>query len=118
MMADKQPEASGESNKSNIHLIRGQKVMLSVHLAEVYGIEPRILVRAIERNIGLFPEDSVFQLNPEECAVLEIRLATLIQTAPYAFTREGVAILASALFDERALHESRETCAPACSCRK
>ncbi len=117
-MIDKQPAASEARIESNIHLIRGQKVMLSMHLAEVYGVEQGVLIRAIERNIDLFPEDSVFQLSTEEFAALETWLATSIQTVPYAFNRQGVAILASALFDERALHESKETCAPTCSCRK
>lgn len=117
-MTDKQPTAPEERIESFIFLIRGQKVMLSLHLAEIYGIEPRVMEQAIERNIGCFPEDSLFRLNSEEFAALGARLAASTQTAPYAFTRQGVAILSSALFDERALHESQETCAPTCSCRK
>jgi hypothetical protein len=45
-----------------IFLIRGQKVMLSTHLAELYEVEPRVLVQAVKRNIERFPEDFMFQL--------------------------------------------------------
>ena len=117
-MTDKQPAAIKEHGESNVHLIRGQKVMLSMHLAEVYGIEPRAMDQAIERNIECFPEGSMFQLKPEEIVGLKLQHAASSQTAPYAFTKQGVAILSSALFDERTMHESQEACAPTCSCHK
>ena len=41
--------------ESLIFLIRSQKVMLSPHLAELYDIEPRVLVQAVKRNIDRFP---------------------------------------------------------------
>lgn len=40
-----------ESIKKRIFLIRGQKVMLSTDLAELYQVEPRALVQAVKRNI-------------------------------------------------------------------
>ena len=43
--------------ESIIFLIRGQKVMLSPHLAELYNIEPRVLVQAVKRNINSLPGD-------------------------------------------------------------
>lgn len=49
-----------------IHEIRGQKVMLSMHLAELYGVEPRVLVQAVKRNLDRFPGDFMFQLTTEE----------------------------------------------------
>ena len=49
-----------------ILLIRGQKVMLSTHLAELYDVEARILVQAVKRNIERFPVDFMFQLNDTE----------------------------------------------------
>ncbi len=117
-MTDKQPVASDERNESNIFFIRGQKVMLSMTLAEIYEVEPSVLVQAIERNIECFPEGSVFQLKPEEIAGLNSQHAISCQAAPYAFTGQGVAILSSILFDERAMHENQEACAHTCSCRK
>lgn len=117
-MTDKQPAASEERIESSIFFIRHQKVMLGVHLAEAYGIEPQALDQAVERNIGRFPEGSVFRLNPEEFAALKIHPAISGQAAPYAFTGQGAATISGILFDERAMHESQETCAPTCSCRK
>ena len=52
--------------ESKIFLIRGQKVMLSVHLAELYEVEPRVLVQAVKRNLERFPADFMFQLHGEE----------------------------------------------------
>ena len=49
-----------------IFLVRGQKIMLSMHLAELYGVEPRVLIQAVKRNIERFPEDFMFQLSDEE----------------------------------------------------
>ena len=62
--------ASVEQIESRMFLVRGQKVMLSTYLAELYEVEPRILVRAVKRNFERFPEDFMFQLNPEEFANL------------------------------------------------
>jgi hypothetical protein len=48
--------------ESMVFFIRGQKVMLSPHLAELYEIEPRVLVQAVKRNGERFPGDFMFQL--------------------------------------------------------
>lgn len=114
-MTGKQPVDSEESNKSNVYLIRGRKVMLGMHLAEVYEVEQKVLVQAVEHNIGCFPENSVFQLNREEIDGLESQHAISSETLPYAFTAQGVAMLSSILFDERT---NNNTCTPTCSCRK
>ena len=52
--------------ESRIFLLHGQKVMLSMHLAELYGVEPRALVQAVKRNIERFPGDFMFQLSETE----------------------------------------------------
>ena len=49
-----------ERIESSIFVIRGQKVMLSTHLAELYQVEPRALVQAVKRNVERFPEISCF----------------------------------------------------------
>jgi len=49
-----------------IFLIRGLKVMLSPHLAELYAVESRVLVQAVKRNIDRFPDDFMFQLSEAE----------------------------------------------------
>jgi DeoR/GlpR family transcriptional regulator of sugar metabolism len=49
-----------------IYLIRGQKVMLSSHLADLYDVEPKVLMQSVKRNIDRFPEDFMFQLSAGE----------------------------------------------------
>jgi len=55
-----------ERIEKQILVIRGQKVMLSTDLAELYGVEPRVLIQAVKRNIEHFPKDFMFQLNDQE----------------------------------------------------
>ncbi|MDN3585588.1 ORF6N domain-containing protein [Pedobacter aquatilis] len=51
---------------NKIYEIRGQKVMLDRDLAELYGIETKVLKQAVKRNIDRFPNDFMFELNKEE----------------------------------------------------
>jgi hypothetical protein len=94
-------------------LIRGQKVMLSMHLAELYEVESRVLVQAVKRNIERFPEDFMFQLNPEEFANLKSQIVTsswggVRRAAPYAFTEQGASMLSSVLHSDRAIQVNIE----------
>ena len=112
-MSNKQPAVFVEFIESKIFLIRGQKVMLSGHLAELYEVEPRSLVQAVKRNIERFPEDFMFQLNPEEFASLKSQIVTsswggVRRAAPYAFTEQGVSMLSSVLRSARAIHVNIE----------
>ena len=101
-----------EQIESRMFLIRGQKVMLSLHLAELYEVETRILVRAVKRNIERFPEDFMFQLNTEEFAILKSQIGISswggVRTAPYAFTEQGVSMLSSVLRSTRAIQVNVE----------
>ena len=97
-----------EQVEKKIFLIRGQKVMLSNHLAELYEVEPRVLVQAVKRNIVRFPDDFMFQLTAEEFADLKSQIVTsswggLRRAAPYAFTEHGVSMLSSVLNSPRAV---------------
>ncbi len=101
--------------ESRMFLIRGQKVMLSQHLAELYEVEPRALNQAVKRNIERFPEDFMFQLTEEEAALLRSQTVTLktgrgqhAKYLPYAFTEQGVAMLSSVLHSERAIQVNIE----------
>ena len=94
--------------QQHILLVRGQKVMLSTHLAKLYGVEPRALVQAVKRNIERFPPDFMFQLSKAEFANLKSQIVTsswggLRRAAPYAFTEQGVAMLSSVLRSKRAV---------------
>ena len=99
--------------ESIIFLIRGQKVMLSPHLAELYNIEPRVLVQAVKRNIDRFPGDFMFQLSDDEFANLKSQIVTSSwggprRANPYAFTEQGVAMLSSVLRSKRAIQVNIE----------
>jgi len=111
-MANKKLIASVEQIESRIFIIRGQKVMLSMHLAELYEVEPRLLVQAVKRNIERFPEDFMFQLSPEEFANLKSQIGISswggVRTAPYAFTEQGVSMLSSVLRSARAIQVNIE----------
>jgi hypothetical protein len=61
IMTSKLPIPS-EPIERRILLIRGQRVMLSADLAELYGVAPRALVQAVKRNVQRFPHDFIFQL--------------------------------------------------------
>ena len=85
-----------------IHTIRGQKVMIDIDLAILYGAETRQLKRAVRRNIGRFPADFMFELTFEEYSALRCQFGTLEKGAhakyrPFAFTEQGVAMLSGVL---------------------
>ncbi len=67
-----------ERIEHRIFILRGQKVMLSTHLAELYDVEPRALVQAVKRNIERFPEDFLFQLSEIEVDDLKSQIVTSI----------------------------------------
>jgi len=98
-----------------ILLIRGQKVMLDADLAELYGVETRVLVQAVKRNLERFPEDFMFQLNKDDVDFLRSQIVTLkkgrgqhSKYLPYAFTEQGVAMLSSVLRSRRAIQVNIE----------
>ena len=102
-----------ERIEQSILLIRGQKVMLSTDLAELYQVEPRVLVQAVKRNIARFPEDFMFQLTEEEFSNLKSQIVIsswggLRRARPYAFTEQGVAMLSSVLRSKRAIQVNIE----------
>ena len=94
--------------EKKIYLIRNQKVMLSVDLAELYDVETRALNQAVKRNIERFPEDFMFQLNDSEFQNLKSQIVTsswggMRRANPYAFTEQGIAMLSSVLKSDRAI---------------
>jgi hypothetical protein len=117
-MTNNQTAVPEEKIESNVFSIRGQKVVLSILFAEAYAIELDVLHQSIENNIERFPEKSLFRLIREELDSLKLSRAIPNGVLPYAFTGQGAAMLSSILFDERAMHESLDLCAPTCDCRK
>ena len=101
-MGNRKSQVAVERIESRIFFLRGQKVMLSTHLAELYQVEPRALVQAVKRNIERFPADFMFRLSAREFANLKSQLVISSwggarRAAPYAFTEQGVAMLSSVL---------------------
>ena len=94
---------------SRIVVLREQRVMLDSDLAELYGVETRILVQAVKRNLDRFPSDFMFQMENQDLAALRSQVVTSNtgrggrRTAPYAFTEQGVAMLSSVLNSPRAI---------------
>src|SRR3989304_9245541 len=83
-----------------IYLVRGQKVMLDKDLAQLYGVETRVLNQAVRRNAERFPSDFMFKLTRDE--VLRISQIVIssdlkFSKSVYAFTQEGVAMLSGVL---------------------
>jgi hypothetical protein len=66
-----------EKIRRRILLVRGQKVMLDSHLAELYGVETKGLKRAVRRNKERFPDDFMFVLSREEYEPLRYHFGTL-----------------------------------------
>jgi phage regulator Rha-like protein len=96
-----------------ILLIRGEKVMLDADLAALYGVETRVLVQAVKRNMERFPGDFMFQLSQGEFAILRSQIVTSSDWGgrrypPYAFTEQGVAMLSSVLRSQRAIQVNIE----------
>ncbi|MCX5680548.1 MAG: ORF6N domain-containing protein [Candidatus Omnitrophica bacterium] len=96
-----------EAIEGKIFMLRGHKVMLSIHLAKLYNVKVKALIQAVKRNIERFPEDFMFQLTWEEAGLLRSQIVTLndndtkrgthLKYPPYAFTEQGVAMLSTVL---------------------
>lgn len=90
-----------------ILFIRNEKVMLDIHLSEIYGVDTRSLKQAVRRNLDLFPKDFMFTLtSAEDNSLIEFQIIPSKQslggTSPFAFTETGVAMLSSVLKSKRA----------------
>ena len=98
-----------------ILVLRGHRVMLDEHLAELYQVQVKVLNQAVKRNIDRFPEDFMFQLSEEETNFLRSQFVTIKGSRgqhrkyrPYAFTEQGVAMLSSVLRSKRAVRVNIE----------
>ena len=93
---------------SKIYIIRNRKVMLDKDLAGLYGVEKRVLNQAVKRNTKRFPEDFMFELSKEEIKNLKSQIVTSSwggsRKGFFAFTEQGVAMLASILNSNRAIN--------------
>ena len=93
-----------EPIKQKIYEVRGRRIMLDSDLAELYCVETKNLKRAVKANIERFPPDFMFELTKEEYDSLRCKNFTLktgrgqhSKYLPFAFTREGIAMLSGLL---------------------
>lgn len=93
--------------QQKIFTIRGNRVMIDFHLAELYGVETKALKRAVRRNIDRFPSDFMFEMTKEEFENLRSQFGTSTwggtRYMPYCFTQEGIAMLSSVLRSKTAI---------------
>ena len=96
-----------EDISSLIRTIRGQKVILDTDLAGLYGVETKVLIQAVKRNLERFPEDFMFQLSGPEFKNLMFQFGTSswggTRKTPYVFTEHGILMLSSVLRSQRAI---------------
>ncbi|PUE66262.1 ORF6N domain-containing protein [Arcobacter lacus] len=95
--------------KDKIHTIRNQQVILDRDLAELYGVETKVLNQAVKRNEARFPNDFMFQLSKEEFENWRSQFVTSnsdkmgLRRPPYAFTEQGVSMLSAVLKSDIAI---------------
>lgn len=99
--------------EENIILIRGERVLLDEYLAQLYGVETRVLIQAVKRNIDRFPSDFMIQLSDDENKFLRSQIVISKSSGgrrylPYAFTEQGVAMLSSVLRSKKAIQVNIE----------
>ena len=93
-----------------IYLIREQKVMLDRDLAELYGVETKVLKQQVKRNLDRFPSDFMFELTKEEFANWRSQFVTSnsdrmgLRYSPMAFSEHGVLMLSSVLNSKKAIN--------------
>jgi hypothetical protein len=95
--------------QKRIFELRGHRVMFDFHLAELYGVETRILKRAVRRNMDRFPKEFMFELTKKEWHEL-IPIWDKFPgkqkhnpSLPFAFTEHGIAQLSTVLRSKKAL---------------
>jgi hypothetical protein len=100
---------SSQFIENRIFEVRGHRVMLDSHLAELYGVTTGNLNKAVARNAQRFPHDFMFQLTKEELADLKFQNGISStghggrRYLPRAFTQEGIAMLSGVLRSPRAI---------------
>jgi len=109
MTMKKQPLLPDRVIINKIIVLRNQKVIVDRDLANLYGVETRVLNQAVKRNIKRFPSDFMFQMTPEEMKTWKSQIVISendkmgLRKPPYVFTEQGVAMLSSVLNSDRAI---------------
>jgi len=102
---------SEETIKNKIYIIRGQRVMLDMELAEIYGYTTKAFNQQVKNNIHKFDDDFRFQLTKDEWANLRSKKLTSswggTRYLPYAFTEQGIYMLMTVLKGDLATKQSK-----------
>jgi len=93
---------------SRIYIIRGEKIMLDRDLAELYGIETRVLKQAVKRNMERFPKDFMFEMTSKEIDGMVSQNVIPSKSyfggaVPFCFTEQGVTMLSCILNSKTAI---------------
>ena len=99
--------------EEKIYMVRSQKVMIDVDLANLYGVSVKVLNQQVKRNKKRFPSDFMFLLTWNETTGLRSQIVTLkekehLKYRPHAFTELGVAMLSSVLNSDKAIQVNIE----------
>jgi hypothetical protein len=94
--------------------VRGKRVILASDLAEIYGVQTRVLNQAVKRNPEKFPLDFMFQLTPQEVdewrrsrsQSVILKRGSNIKYLPHVFTEHGAIMAANVLNSPRAVQMS------------
>jgi hypothetical protein len=101
---------SAEQLASRILVVRGRRVILDQHLAELYGVPTRRLNEQVRRNAGRFPPEFVIALTNQEVADLKSQFATSSwggkRRLPLVFTEHGAVMAATVLNSRKAVEMS------------
>jgi hypothetical protein len=98
-----------EQIQNSVYVVRAQKVMLDSDLANLYGVETKVLNLAVKRNLNRFPEDFMFTLSENEWHDLRFHFETSSDHGgrrylPKVFTEQGIAMLSGVLKSDRAVN--------------
>ena len=94
---------------SKIYQIRDHRVMIDRDLANLYGVETKVLKQAVKRNIDRFPEDFMFEMTVEEFQNWRSQFVTSnsdsmgLRYAPFCFTEQGLTMLSCVLNSKKAV---------------
>ncbi len=117
-MEDTKELLTVDNIRNRVYVIRGQQVMLDQDLADIYGYKVKNLNQQVKRNLVRFPEDFMFQLTKEEVELVKSQIVTSQKNnyfegqeggrrkLPYAFTEQGIYMLATVLRGELAEQQS------------
>ncbi len=118
-MEEKMELVTVDDIRNKVYILRGQQIMLDQDLAEIYGYQVKALNQQVKRNIARFPEDFMFQITKDEVESVKSQFVTSRnidnyfagqeggrRKLPYAFTEQGIYMLATVLRGELAEQQS------------